>query len=387
MQFNRDSIGVWPQGMGPLSNLNQPVQEAIQRDQSLATLFGSQDYCATDDCTSILSPAAYLCDLLLWLRNHPQGGQTSLDVLDSRRPDIRHLLLNCPNTDTQLPYIDLVIELLADKVSPPASTTLAVRITATQISITVTSAIGFPVPNFTVVIGMEILLVTAVGGARGTRLGPLHEDSRVDGRSCLQRRCSHNNNTSQPAVEADLGGSKRRSTERRTRVLQPRRLCHSLQRELSANVALQCGIGRVANVSAAVEAPVLAIASVAAAGYRRNGRPAGCGRRRAFRHECARRGSSRQSQLRLGRDCLEYHRPPVPLVSVPAFLQGGSISYESLLELLEVTWVQGRLNVASKGVIDLDTCLRLQAKHDARRVYDCHTDLHHGYWRQRIPFT
>ncbi len=105
--------------MGQVSNSNETVRQAIQRDQSLATLFGSQDYCATDFSTSILSPAAYLCDLLLWLRNHQQGAQTALDVLDSRRPDIRHLLLNCPNTDTELPYIDLVNELLADKISPP----------------------------------------------------------------------------------------------------------------------------------------------------------------------------------------------------------------------------------------------------------------------------
>src|SRR5208282_998878 len=100
-------------------------QQAIQRDQTLAMLFGTEDYCATDDCTSVLSPAAYLCDLLLWLRNHPQGSGTALDVLDRRRPDIRHLLLNCPNSDTELPYIDLVIELLADKVSPLASTKLS----------------------------------------------------------------------------------------------------------------------------------------------------------------------------------------------------------------------------------------------------------------------
>ena len=118
-RFNRDAIGVWPKMMGLVSDINLPAQEAIRRDQSLATLFGSQDYCTTDDCTSILSPAAYLCDLLLWLRNHPQGTKTALDVLDSRRSDIRHLLLNCPNTDTELPYIDLVNELLADKISPP----------------------------------------------------------------------------------------------------------------------------------------------------------------------------------------------------------------------------------------------------------------------------
>ena len=118
-QMNRDVIGAWPNAVGQLSHLDEPVQEALRRDPSLAALFGSQDYCATDDCTSVLGPAAYLCDLLLWLRNHQQGDQTALDVLDSRRPDIRHLLLDCPNTDTELPYNDLVNELLADAVSPP----------------------------------------------------------------------------------------------------------------------------------------------------------------------------------------------------------------------------------------------------------------------------
>ena len=119
LRFNTDTVGISPKAMGQLSDLNELAQQAIQRDQSLATLFGSQDYCATDDCTSILSPAAYLCDLLLWLRHRQQVGRTALDVLDSRRPDIRHLLLDCPNTDSELPYIDLVNELLADTISPP----------------------------------------------------------------------------------------------------------------------------------------------------------------------------------------------------------------------------------------------------------------------------
>ena len=121
-QLNVDAVGLWPQAVGNLSQYNGLTQQAIQRDDSLATLFGSQSYCATDDCTSILSPAAYVCDLLLWLRGHVTAGQTALDVLDARRPDIRHLLLDCPNTDTELPYIDLVIELLADAVSSPSDT-------------------------------------------------------------------------------------------------------------------------------------------------------------------------------------------------------------------------------------------------------------------------
>ncbi len=133
LRFNTDSVGIWPAAMGQLADLTGLAQQAIERDQSLATLFGSQDFCAVDGCTSILSPAAYLCDLLLWLRNHQQAGYTALDVLDSRRPDIRHLLLNCPNTDTELPYIDLVNELLADKISPPVD---AVATSFTQKALT-----------------------------------------------------------------------------------------------------------------------------------------------------------------------------------------------------------------------------------------------------------
>jgi hypothetical protein len=119
MRYNTDAMGPLPKMVMDPFPLNQAIQTAVQGDASLATLFGSQDYCLIADCTSVLSPAAYLCDLLLWLRNHNQGGHTALDVLDGRRPDIRNLLLNCPNTDVELPYIDLVIELLADKISPP----------------------------------------------------------------------------------------------------------------------------------------------------------------------------------------------------------------------------------------------------------------------------
>jgi len=123
LRLNTDSLGILPGAMNQVSEWNGLAQQAIERDPSLAVLFGSQDYCATDDCTSVLSPAAYLCDLLLWLRNHQQAGYTALDILDARRPDIRHLLLNCPNTDTELPYIDLVNELLADKINPPVDAT------------------------------------------------------------------------------------------------------------------------------------------------------------------------------------------------------------------------------------------------------------------------
>jgi len=77
---------------------------------TLEGLFGELDFCTCEHCRSWLSPAAYLVDLLLFLDKdeHP----SPLDVLIERRPDIQHLQLTCENTNTVLPYIDLVNEVL-----------------------------------------------------------------------------------------------------------------------------------------------------------------------------------------------------------------------------------------------------------------------------------
>ncbi len=112
---------------------------------TLESLFGSMDFCSCDHCRSILSPAAYLVDLLqfiysddevwsVYVKNwktdngapYPylnqaafsQAGSHSnteispFQVLMSRRPDIQHLPLTCENTNTALPYIDIVNETL-----------------------------------------------------------------------------------------------------------------------------------------------------------------------------------------------------------------------------------------------------------------------------------
>lgn len=83
---------------------------------TLESLFGEMDYCTCDHCRSILSPAAYLVDLLLFLDRPasevPDGFTNPLTVLLERRPDIQHLPLTCENTNTPLPYIDLVNETL-----------------------------------------------------------------------------------------------------------------------------------------------------------------------------------------------------------------------------------------------------------------------------------
>ncbi|MFE9328205.1 neuraminidase-like domain-containing protein [Nocardia sp. NPDC052278] len=82
---------------------------------TLETLLGSTDYCACEHCRSVLSPAAYLVDLLEFLdrpANALDGKENPLKVLLERRPDLEHLPLSCENTNTRMPYIDVVNETL-----------------------------------------------------------------------------------------------------------------------------------------------------------------------------------------------------------------------------------------------------------------------------------
>ena len=98
----------------------------VEQFPSIATLFGNVDYCECDDCSSVLSPAAYFVDVLQFLGPPPNGnsaangaGYYPLDVLigkdatvPGRRPDLGALPLSCENTNTSMPYIDIVNEIL-----------------------------------------------------------------------------------------------------------------------------------------------------------------------------------------------------------------------------------------------------------------------------------
>lgn len=125
LRYNAGLRGIFPAATGPAAPFGEPLEAAIKRHPSLANLFGTQDACAVDPCISILSPSAYLSDLLLWLRTRRLRSTTphanALAGLRARRADIPHLKLDCANTNMPLPYIDLVNELLEDAVSPPAT--------------------------------------------------------------------------------------------------------------------------------------------------------------------------------------------------------------------------------------------------------------------------
>lgn len=107
-------------GVAPLPVQNLGVSSFAGAGNGLDALeeiLGDLDYCACKHCRSIFSPAAYLADLLKFLddRGAESPHVDALAVLRLRRPDIEHILLDCANTNTMLPQIDLVIELLERK--------------------------------------------------------------------------------------------------------------------------------------------------------------------------------------------------------------------------------------------------------------------------------
>lgn len=88
-------------------------------------LFLTADYPAVEDSRSVCSPAAYLVDLLYYLRRlggstttGPSGDGPIADVLYARRPDLWEVDLSKENTELALPYVDLVNELLESAVAP-----------------------------------------------------------------------------------------------------------------------------------------------------------------------------------------------------------------------------------------------------------------------------
>jgi hypothetical protein len=98
---------------GSPSTSGQPPASVVAYP-TLETLFGHLDYCSCSDCSSILSPAAYFVDLLHFIdQPAPRLGlENSQDALFARRPDLQFLDLTCANTNTALPYIDIVNETL-----------------------------------------------------------------------------------------------------------------------------------------------------------------------------------------------------------------------------------------------------------------------------------
>lgn len=121
------------QGMSGSAEIRKSARnELLKQFPTMESLFGSMDYCECEHCHSVLSPAAYLVDLLQFIDADPDAWGNFLahwkmthnnqeytakyrkpyDVLIERRPDIPNIPLTCENTNTALPYIDIVNEIL-----------------------------------------------------------------------------------------------------------------------------------------------------------------------------------------------------------------------------------------------------------------------------------
>ena len=96
----------------------EEIEELAKEIPDLETLFGPLDVREVRHCESVLGPSAYLTDLFRFLdqKKSKLTNKTVKDILFQRRPDLGNIKLNCTNTNTALPYIDLVCEILENRV-------------------------------------------------------------------------------------------------------------------------------------------------------------------------------------------------------------------------------------------------------------------------------
>jgi hypothetical protein len=114
-----------------ITMVQEPAEAAqmamLKNNLSWDLLFGDADFCECGECTSVYSATSYYVELLQYLRNNNLGKNVKADAKDisgtplekllDRRPDLGCLELTCENTNTILPYIDLVNEVMENYVA------------------------------------------------------------------------------------------------------------------------------------------------------------------------------------------------------------------------------------------------------------------------------
>ena len=97
-------------------NSNAIINDLMEID-GFENLFGPQNFCGCEDCRSILSPAAYFVDLMHFIEKNISDQVFSARqdhplYLRNRRKDLWELKFNCVNTNTFIPYLTIVNEIL-----------------------------------------------------------------------------------------------------------------------------------------------------------------------------------------------------------------------------------------------------------------------------------
>jgi len=134
-----------PYGIAGIPDGSKNVDPSgLKQYPTLQSLFGPLDSCVCEDCLSVLSPSAYFVDLMKFVEH----SGTALQSLLARRPDIVDLELSCDNSEIEIPYIDLVNEVLENAVALPvtiqlpAGTTVSAEMAKDPLPSTITSALA-----------------------------------------------------------------------------------------------------------------------------------------------------------------------------------------------------------------------------------------------------
>lgn len=125
VQLTKDAISAIEKG-----RLFQGIDPSFVNDlkdvPGYVELFGDTSYCDCADCRSIFSPAAYFADLMYFIETNITdkafaGKPKHALRLDMRRPDLWKLKLTCENTDTLIPHLTLVNEILSSYITQTLS--------------------------------------------------------------------------------------------------------------------------------------------------------------------------------------------------------------------------------------------------------------------------
>lgn len=120
----RQLVGSRHHRASPSANADRELIDYVEGIPSYQDLFGSLDYLACPRCQSIFGPAAYFVDLMrivdeyvTYPNTHKLRGNIPDGLrLEDRRPDLFDLPLSCANTDTVVPFLQIVNEVLEAKI-------------------------------------------------------------------------------------------------------------------------------------------------------------------------------------------------------------------------------------------------------------------------------
>jgi hypothetical protein len=117
--ISRVILGIIRRALRPVTGSS--MEDSMTSENSLPSyqqLFGDLDFPAGEDSRCVYSPAAYLADLLQLVGD---GDGTAPGRLTGRRPDLTGIPLDAENIYTELPYLDIVNEVLAREIERNSS--------------------------------------------------------------------------------------------------------------------------------------------------------------------------------------------------------------------------------------------------------------------------